>query len=181
MRRWVAPAALLVVWLMLWGEVSVANLASGVLVVGLLWALVPRLRRAPRHRFHPWGIVLVVVDLGVRLVLSSLQVIRTVLTPTPDRLRSGVVAVPLRSSSPLVATVVADLITLTPGTLTLDVRTSPPEVVVHVLGLDDPDTVRDEVAELEALVLRAVEPLADPQADPQAGPPDRPVDGEEGG
>lgn len=165
MRRVIAPAALLVVWLMLWGEVSIANLTSGVLMVGVLVVLVPRLRAVPRHRFHPWGIVRVVVDLFVRLVQSSLQVIRTVLRPTPERLQSGVVAAPLRSSSPLVATVVADLITLTPGTLTLDVRSSPPEVIVHVLGLDDPEAVRREVAELEALVLRAVEPIGPPDAE----------------
>ena len=161
MRRLVGPAALLVVWLLLWGEVSLANLASGVVVVAVLTAVLAPLRAAPAHRLHAWGVTVLCADLVWRLVVSSLQVARTVITPTPERLRSGVVAAPLASGSPLVATVVADLITLTPGTLTLDVRSDPPHLLVHVLGLDDPDAVRAEVADLEAMVLRAVEPLGE--------------------
>ena len=68
------------------------------------------------------------------------------------------VACPLLNQTPLVATIVSDAITLTPGTLTLDVRTDPTVLYVHVLGLGDPDDVRADVKELERLVVGAVEP-----------------------
>jgi multisubunit Na+/H+ antiporter MnhE subunit len=93
------------------------------------------------------------------LVTSSVSIAATVLRPRPDRLRAGVVNCPLRSDDPLVATVVADSITLTPGTLTLDVHAEPPSLDVHVLGLGDPDDVRADVARLERLVLGAITPL----------------------
>lgn len=159
MRRLLGPALLLLVWIDLWGELSVANVVSGLAVVGLAVAIDARLRGPRRHRIRFVGIVLLVVDLLRRLVVSSLQLVRTILVPTESRLRSGVVSVPLSTDSELVATVVADLISLTPGTLTLDARPSPPRLVVHVLGLDDPSEVRDEVAALERKVLRAVQPL----------------------
>ncbi|MCZ7627831.1 MAG: Na+/H+ antiporter subunit E [Microthrixaceae bacterium] len=96
----------------------------------------------------------------VRLVTSSAAVVATVLAPTPARLRSGVVAVRLSQDSALVATIVADAISLTPGTLTLEARRVGSSIMlfIHVLGLGDPDEIRADVEGLEELVLRAVTP-----------------------
>jgi multicomponent Na+:H+ antiporter subunit E len=172
-KRLLGPALLLVVWIMLQAELSVANVVGGIIVVGLVVAVDRRLRSPRLHRLHPVGVALLVVDLVKRLVTSSVVVVRTVIRPTDERLASGVVSVPLRTDSDLVATVVADLITLTPGTLTLDARTDPddgPRLLVHVLGLADPQEVRDEVAALEARVLRAIEPPAGADATSRGGP-----------
>lgn len=157
--RWVL---LLAVWVLLWGELSVANLASGVVVVGAVTAVDARLRGPRRHRVRPWGVAVLLADLAVRLVVSSLVIARTVLRPTPERVREGVVVVGLDSDSDLVATVVADLITLTPGTLTLDVLDGPRRLVVHVFGLGDPAEVHAEVHQLERRTLRALQPLEPP-------------------
>jgi multicomponent Na+:H+ antiporter subunit E len=156
-NRVIGPLGLLAVWLLLWGEVTVANVASGLLVVAIVVAVDSRLRAPSEHTVHPHWVIVVVVDLLRRLVAASWTVVLTVLAPTEERLRSGVVRVELRTRSPLVATVVADLISLTPGTLTLDVRDG--ALLVHVLGLGDPDAVRHEVHALERLVLRAFTPL----------------------
>jgi len=163
-RRWgsglLQVAFLLLVWFALWGEVSWANLASGVVVIGVTLWLLPRTPRA--HRIHPLALVRFGLTFLWLLVTSSIAVAVTVLRPTPERLRAGVVACPLRHDDPLVATIVADSITLTPGTLTLDVRADPPVVEVHVLGLGDPDDVRADVARLEELVVAAVTPVGVP-------------------
>lgn len=156
-RRPLQAAFLLVVWCTLWGEVSWANLLSGVAVVALALAWSPRPAR--RHRVHPVAAVRFGVTFLWLLVTSSLSIAATVVRPTPARLRAGVVVCPLRGDDPLVATIVADSITLTPGTLTLDVRADPPALEVHVLGLGDPDEVRADVARLERLVLGAVTPI----------------------
>jgi multicomponent Na+:H+ antiporter subunit E len=155
--RVLAAAGLLAVWLLLWGEATVANLASGLVVVGLVVAADARLRRAPQHRIHPLRVAVLAGDLAVRLVVASGAVVVTVLRPTPARLRSGVVRVPLRSRSELVTTLVADLISLTPGTLTLDARDG--ALFVHVLGLGDADEVRADVAAIERRVLAAFTPI----------------------
>lgn len=159
MSRFVAALALLAVWLLLWGELSAANVASGLVVVAAVVAVDARLRMPRRHRIHPFRVVVLVIDLFRRLVVASWAVVLTVLHPTPTRLAAGVVRVELRSASPVVTTLVADLITLTPGTLTLDARDG--ALFVHVLGLSDPDPVRAEVRELERLVTAAFTPLPD--------------------
>ncbi len=162
--RWVQAVFLMAVWCTLWGEVTWANLLSGVVVVTVALAWCPRPDR--RHRVHPIAAVRFGVTFLWLLVTSSIAVTATVIRPTPGRLRAGVVLCPLSTDDPLVATIVADAITLTPGTLTLDVHEQPPAVEVHVLGLGDPDEVRADVAGLERLVLDAVTPIgADPTTD----------------
>ena len=165
--RWLVPTLFaLVVWLALWGDVSPVNVVSGVLVVAILAVL---FRPEPRaHRLHPFALVRLLAVFVWRLLSSSATVVLAVLAPTPARLRSGVVGVPLSHPSTLVATIVADAISLTPGTLTLEARYSnddgsspsePPVLYIHVLGLSDPAAIRDDVRKLERLVVSAITPL----------------------
>ncbi|MEM1333822.1 MAG: Na+/H+ antiporter subunit E [Actinomycetota bacterium] len=169
MSRVLGPVLLVGVWLALWGEITVVNVASGVLAVIAVSLVV---RRTPeRHDVNPIGLARLLAVFCWRLVSSSATVVVTVLAPTPERRRSGVVRVRLTHSSPVVAAIVADAISLTPGTLTLDTRypldangrrdrSVPPTLYVHVLGLDDPEQVRDDIRGLEQLVLSAVSPSA---------------------
>ncbi|MFN3257924.1 MAG: Na+/H+ antiporter subunit E [Ilumatobacter sp.] len=176
MSRLVPTLFALVVWLALWGEISVINVASGVLVVAILAML---FGPGPRgHTLNPIALVKLLAVFVWRLVSSSVTVVAAVLSPTPARLRSGVVGVRLSQPSPLVATIVADAISLTPGTVTLETRydegddrespSVPPVLYIHVLGLDDPDAIRTDVQRLERLVVSAVTPHATPHATEQA-------------
>ncbi|HSL73704.1 MAG TPA: Na+/H+ antiporter subunit E [Ilumatobacteraceae bacterium] len=165
MNRFIPTLFALVVWLALWGEVSVVNVVSGVLVVGILALL---FRPEPRgHTLHLLALARLLAVFAWRLVSSSVTVVLAVLAPTPARLRSGVVGVELSHHSSLVATIVADAISLTPGTLTLEARYAdddasstsvPPVLYIHVLGLSDPGAIRDDVRRLERLVVSAITP-----------------------
>jgi multicomponent Na+:H+ antiporter subunit E len=65
----------------------------------------------------------------------------------------------LHVSTDGLATVVGNAITLTPGTLTVDVRRDdpdrPPVLYVHVLHFSDVDSLRRDVVRLERLAVRA--------------------------
>lgn len=158
MNRLLPPALVFIVWIALWGELTWANVVSGVVVVAVIGYLIRPVPRA--HEVHAVALVRLLAVFAVRLVTSSAAVVMTVLAPTPRRLRSGVVAVRLSQDSDLVATIVADAISLTPGTLTLDARPEGTRIVlyIHVLGLGDPEAIRTDVEGLEALVLSAVTP-----------------------
>lgn len=173
LSRLLPPLFVLVVWLALWGEVTVANLVSGVLVVALIGLMIRPVPR--RHTLNPLSLLRLLAVFVWRLVSSSATVVLAVLAPTPARLRSGVVGVSLSQHSRLVATIVADAISLTPGTLTLDARypddedspgAAPPVLYIHVLGLADPEDIRADVQHLEHLVVSAVTPAPyDPELD----------------
>jgi multicomponent Na+:H+ antiporter subunit E len=158
MNRIVGGMGIAVVWVLLFGEITAANVLGGVAVAVAVMLLFPRRGPRTRHRLAPWGVARLLGDLVVQLVLSSCRVALAVIRPTPARLQTEVVQVSLSTDSELVGTLVADLITLTPGTLTLDVRHEPERLIVHALGDTNPAEVRASVHALEDRVLGAVVP-----------------------
>ena len=81
-----------------------------------------------------------------QVVISSVRVAAMVLSPKLP-INPGVVAVPLRLKSDAQITLLANLITLTPGTLSLDVSADRKYIYVHVIDLDNVKAFRKEIAE----------------------------------
>lgn len=145
---------LVAVWVALWGSVSAANVLTGALVAVALVASFPR-RGAPGVTpVRPLATVRLLAYFLRMLVEASLAVAWEVVTPT-IRVNEGIVAVPVLGVSDPLVTVVANAVSLTPGTLTLEVDRHPTVLYVHVLHLSDPDSVRRDVQRLEELVIRA--------------------------
>lgn len=156
---------LTVLWVALWGDLSVANVASG-LLIGLV---VLGVSRQPRligrgsdlnPRISPFALayfgLYVLYKLGEANLILAWQIVR-------PRLRAvtSVVEVPLRSDGELVRHVVANVITLTPGTITFEVRAEPPSLYVNVFKLDDIDRVRRDLLRIEELAVKAFGSPAD--------------------
>ncbi len=90
------------------------------------------------------------------LLVSSIKVAQDVLRP---RLKSrpGIVALPLDARSDAEITLLANIISLTPGTLSLDVSADRSTLYVHAMFADDPDAVRNEIKSgLERRLLEAM-------------------------
>jgi multicomponent Na+:H+ antiporter subunit E len=148
---------LIALWILLWGDLSVANLVSGVAVAFAVLA-VSRLPRATdsdqRMRIRPLSLAWFFLYVLYKLVESNLYLAWEILTPT-NKITNGVVAVPLRTSSPSAMMVVANVITLTPGTMTIEVAGDPPVLYVNVLHLHDIERIRRDLLHLEELSVRA--------------------------
>ncbi|MEM7527988.1 MAG: Na+/H+ antiporter subunit E [Pseudomonadota bacterium] len=90
------------------------------------------------------------------LVMSSLRVARDVLSPR-SMARPGIVAVPLRAKTETEVLIVSSLVTLTPGTLSLDLSGDGETLYVHAMFLDSPEETRAEIRDtLESPVLEAL-------------------------
>jgi len=144
---------LVAIWLALWSHVSVANLASGTAAAAAVMVLSPR-RRKGTVVFRPVHAGKFALYFLVKLVQSTLVVARTVVAPG-HRVHTGIVAIPLRDCSDALATVIADAISLTPGTLTLEIRRAPLTLYVHALDVRDVEHVRSDVRRLEVLAVQA--------------------------
>lgn len=155
-----APLVIVLVgtWLLLQGEWSVGNVAGGVVLGTALVVMFPVSEQATSHRVHPWALVKLIGFVLYSLVLSSWAVIEVIVRPTPLSLRSGIVRVRLGEESALTATIVANAVTLTPGTMTLTARLDPAELHIHVLGLADADEFRNSVHDLERRTVAALTP-----------------------
>ena len=149
MRRIATVAWLAVLWVVLWRDPSVANVASGV-VVGVLVELAQpdRSGSGTRHGVRPLAVLSFLGFFAVKLVESNLVLAREVVTPR-NKIRTGVIEVPLHPCSDRIVTLVANAVSLTPGTLTLEVRRlATPTLYVHVLHLHDVERARHDVREL---------------------------------
>jgi multicomponent Na+:H+ antiporter subunit E len=91
------------------------------------------------------------------LLASSLRVAYDVLTPTLH-MRPAIVAVPLDVTSDLAITLLANLVSLTPGSLTLDVSPDRRTLYVHVMfvGADAAQARHDIKEQLERRVAGLV-------------------------
>ncbi|MFZ9820742.1 MAG: Na+/H+ antiporter subunit E [Ilumatobacteraceae bacterium] len=146
--------ALLALWVALWGELSVANMASGVIAVALVTWLFAE-RSGPAYVLRPWGGLRLLVFVSYSLVTSSLRVALAVLIPTPKRTHPTVQRVRLARGSMFYGAIVANAITLTPGTMTLELDPESLELSVHVLGEVNPAKFAAGVLDLERRVAAA--------------------------
>jgi multicomponent Na+:H+ antiporter subunit E len=88
------------------------------------------------------------------VVLASISVAKLVLGPS-ERLRSGFVALRMDARTDLEVTVLANSITLTPGTITVHVDPEHQLLVMHAIDIGrDPEEVRQSTKRvLEANIL----------------------------
>lgn len=103
-----------------------------------------------------WKVVAFAGFLLRELVLSTLRVAWEVVTPAKKR-RQGIIAVPLDARTDLEIAILANLITFTPGTLSLDVSHDRGVLYVHTMFVDDPDELRRDIKDgFERRVLELV-------------------------
>ncbi len=157
-RHPVLVAWLTLVWVGLWGSVTAANVLGGLLVaVGLLAAL-PLPESAEPGRVRAVPLLRFVAFFAAELVKASLIVTWQVLRPG-GQLRQAVIAVDAVGASDRLLTLVANSISLTPGTLTVEVDRERSVLYVHALDVGGPEGVeraRRSIQALERLAILAV-------------------------
>lgn len=153
--RW---AWLVLVWAALWEDFSPPNLLAGLAVAVAVTSVTRRLRRArdggPAPTFRPLPALKFLVVFLWLVLRSSITVAVAVVAPR-RRIHTGIVAVPLVGCGDVVATIVGSAVTLTPGTLTIDVVSDPTTLYIHALDTRDVDDVRAGVRQLEVLAVNA--------------------------
>lgn len=162
-RQWVlriwTMTWLVLVWLLLWGTVSVANVASGLLVALAITLLLPLPSVPVRGRVNPLSAAWLALNVAWWLVKSSTQVAWLTLRPRRVPL-SAVLVGHLAVKSDLVLALAVNILNLTPGTLVLEIDQDRRLVYVHVLNVDSQsgvDRFNRQVAELERLLVAAFE------------------------
>lgn len=167
-RRWVRrisamwPTAIVgaVLWVLLWGDLSWANVLAG-LVLGALVALalpLPPVATGTVVRAGP--LLRLIGRFFADLVLASFQVAWRAVVPGPTP-EGGLVTVSLRTRSDLFIATTAGLSSMVPGTMVVDLDRTQGTLRLHVLDLERSGgavEVRRATQELEERVLLAFAP-----------------------
>jgi multicomponent Na+:H+ antiporter subunit E len=134
----VLNAGLAFAWAFVTGYFTILNLVIG-FVLAYLALYVPRQMWGEVRYFRRIKELVQLVFVFVyELVVSAVAVVRLVFKPTMD-FRSGILAVPLDADNDLEIMLFANMISLTPGTLSLDVSDDKRTLYVHAMDCDDPE------------------------------------------
>jgi multicomponent Na+:H+ antiporter subunit G len=143
-------------WVGMWGDPSFANVAAGI-TAGLAVALLIRPpAAAARLRLRPAGLLRFVATFAAALVRGTVAVAREAFDPDDSAIRPAVIRVDLPGSTRAALVLTADAVTLTPGSLTVDIDLEQPALYVHVLHFVEVDAVRRDVERLHAVATGAV-------------------------
>lgn len=133
-------------WMAVNGDFSFTGLVVG-LILGHLVLYISR-PLFPEQRFfrHLWGGIGFFFWFLKELWVSSIKVAKAVLSPDMGN-KPGVIAMPLDAETDAEITLLACCITLTPGTLSLDVSPDRKTLYIHAMFIDDPEQLKRETKE----------------------------------
>jgi multicomponent Na+:H+ antiporter subunit E len=141
--------SLVAIWLILTGDLTLPNVVMGLLLAGGVLLLVTQTRRLAGRGAKPTlgGIYRALALLAFFLwevVVSGINVAIEVIRPRM-RLRPAVIGIPVAGMSPNGVMLLANLITMTPGTLSLYVDEEAQILYVHSMRVDDVEEFRRTV------------------------------------
>ncbi|CAN7220817.1 Na+/H+ antiporter subunit E [Neorhizobium sp. LjRoot104] len=134
-----------VVWVAITGSATLHNLIFGFALSTLvLWIV--RDEMGARGYWRRLGRILSLLVLFLKeLALSAWKVAVLVVSPRMD-LKPGIFAFPLTVTRDFEITLLANLITLTPGTLSVDVSEDRSTLFVHAIDCSDVEATRRDIA-----------------------------------
>ncbi|SFT96352.1 Na+/H+ antiporter subunit E [Mesorhizobium sp. YR577] len=142
-------------WAAVTGSFTLPNLVFG-LVLGSLTLYLVREQRGPfRSAFRPGKVLSLALLFVKELILSAWRVARLVVSSRME-LQPGIFAYPLKVDRDFEITLLANLITLTPGTLSVDVSDDKRLLYVHAIDCSDPEAaIKDIETGFERKILEA--------------------------
>jgi multicomponent Na+:H+ antiporter subunit E len=162
LRAWVL-CWLVLVWILLWGTVSAANILSGLAVALLITLLLPLPAVPIEGRVHPLSLLRLVFTVAYYLVLSSVQVAWLAVKPGPPPL-SAVLRAHLAVKSDLVLALAVNIFNLIPGSIVLEIDQSRRMLYMHVIDVGSDRAVSrfySQVSVVERLLVASFEREAD--------------------
>lgn len=155
-------SVLALVWVILQQRFSLSDVAIGYLVGTFVlhfsrWFLIDRLRIG-----RPYVALRLALRFAREIVQANVQIAWVVVQPRLH-LRPAFIVLPLRLRDDVSITLLANMITLTPGTLAVDVAADQSALYIHCLTTTDPVAVRQQIqTQFEQRIAESLECLRSP-------------------
>lgn len=164
-RYFVYAFPLAVLWSFVKGDISLANIIVGMLLAAIIIKTFKPLYHIEfkkplevRHSFKKLPKkVIFLLKLTYNIILAGISVAKIIISPKMD-IKPGIIEVPIRAKTNGEITGIANSITLTPGTVTIDISDDKKILYVHAIDASDPDRIRASIkSDLEDYLLEAFE------------------------
>lgn len=155
MKSLLSTLLLSLFWVFATGTFTFLNLLLGFLIAFMAIATAQSSLRNKRYFHRAWCWLRLTAYFLLELLQANLRLALDILTPR-HRMRAGVIAIPLSVHSDAEITLLASLISLTPGTLSLDLSSDRKNLFVHAMYIADVEQFRSKIKSgLERRVLQA--------------------------
>lgn len=173
LRTWLL-SFLVMVWVLLWGQVTVANVASGLIVATVITVLLPLPAVPVEGRLHPLSLLKLIAVVGYYMALSSFQVAWMAVRPGPPPLVAVLRANLPDLKSDLVLALAVNIFNVIPGTIVLEIDQARRILYMHVIDVGSESAVQrfyHQVEQVQRLLVAAFERESDwkPSAEREAG------------
>jgi multicomponent Na+:H+ antiporter subunit E len=162
LRAWVL-CWLMLVWVLLWGRATPANIIGGFAVALVVTLLLPLPAVPVEGKVHPLSLLKLIFVVAYQLVLSSAQVAWLAIKPGPPPL-TAVLRAQLSIKSDLVLALASNILTIIPGSMVLEIDQERRLIYVHVIDVGNDKALArfyKQVAQIERLLIAAFERDAD--------------------
>jgi|SRR5690625_4347453 len=141
------------IWMLLQNSYGIVDFLFGY-IIGIL--ILFTLRRFLIFDFYfkrVWAFIKLTLIFFRELILANIDMVKVILKPKLDN-KPGIVAIPTKLKTDLEVTLLASLITLTPGTLSMDFSDDSSLIFIHAIDIDSKeDTIRDILDSFEKAIL----------------------------
>ncbi|GAA2536025.1 Na+/H+ antiporter subunit E [Mycolicibacterium diernhoferi] len=154
---------LTLVWVLLWGTFSAANVVGGLVVALVITLLLPLPPVPVEGKLRPLAFLRLILYFAMKLVVSSFQVAWLAIRPGPPP-ATAVLRAHVAVKSDLVLALAVGVITLIPGSVVLEIDQKRRLIYVHVLDVGSEKNVEAfyrQVKTVERLMVAAFERDAD--------------------
>ncbi len=144
-------------WILLTGHLTFVNIISGFIVGYCLLLLLRPIFTSAGYFVKVHRAIAFIVFFFWKLVTANLHVVWLVLFKANHQLTPAIVAIPLAAKTEAEIALLANLISLTPGTLSLDVSTDRQVLYIHAIDVKDVEMLQRELINgLEARLLEVM-------------------------
>lgn len=131
-------------WAAITGQMTLSNLSAGFLIGYVILWIVCRSTGPTRYFTKVGQLARFTIQFLWELLVATFDVALDIVTPR-HLMKPAILAIPVRAESAAETTMLANVITLTPGTLCLDVSSDGAVLYVHAMYADDVEATRESI------------------------------------
>lgn len=147
-----------VIWILLSDSVSPSGFLFGYLLGAVSLFLFFAHEKRPFYLKHVWKALILLLVFCKEVVVANLSVLRYVVSPL-NRMNPGIVAMHVDFDSDFELVLLANMITLTPGTLTLEISHDNHTLFLHTLDCSHPEEL---IAHINSVFVKRIKEVAAP-------------------
>lgn len=149
--------ALIIVWLLLNNSLSFGHILLGALLgimipwfTNRFWPERPRICK--RRLFIKFFLGTFLYD----VIVANINVVRLILQPDISKLQPKFIEVPLDTDDPMVISILANVISMTPGTVSTEISADNKTLIVHGLNVPDEQATVAEIKSRYEATLKEI-------------------------